>query len=182
MSLSDYVLLPEIPSSQEYHNLRKAAGLTPPPLEAIPTALAASWACFSVVEKSKLDTENKPPVVAMGRIIGDGALFLQTVDIAVHPDHQRKGLGKEIMRKLVEHIDTNAPHAYVSLVADPMGQKLYPQYGFEDVTPSIGMFRCERIQKNREAKRLREEKAALLIKPADSNRRRHFRDISDGEN
>jgi predicted GNAT family N-acyltransferase len=52
---------------------------------------------------------------------------------------------KKIMRNLVDHIDKNAPHAYVSLVADPMGQILYPQYGFEDVTPGVGMLRWERI-------------------------------------
>ena len=46
---------------------------------------------------------------------------------------------------------------HVSLVVDPPGQRLYPQYGFEDVAPGIGMFRCLRIQRNKEAEKLRRE-------------------------
>ncbi|KAF2205877.1 hypothetical protein GQ43DRAFT_158507 [Delitschia confertaspora ATCC 74209] len=102
--------------------------------------------------------------VAMGRLIGDGALFLQLVDVAVHPDHQKKGLGKRIMGLLVEYVDEHAPHAYVSLVADPMGQELYPKFGFEDVRPGVGMFRCRRIQENREFKRKREETIKGLMR------------------
>ncbi|KAF2192598.1 hypothetical protein K469DRAFT_717159 [Zopfia rhizophila CBS 207.26] len=82
----------------------------------------------------------------MGRLVGDVVLFLQLVDIAVHPDHQRKGLGKQIMKKLVDYVDANAPHAYVSQVADPLGQRLYPQFGFKGVKPGIGMYRYLRIQ------------------------------------
>jgi GNAT superfamily N-acetyltransferase len=55
-------------------------------------------------------TESQP-VIAMDRLIDDGALFLQVVDIAVHPAHQRKGLGKNITRKLIEYTDEYAPHA-----------------------------------------------------------------------
>ncbi|KAF2817239.1 acyl-CoA N-acyltransferase [Mytilinidion resinicola] len=168
MSSSGYVLRSHTPSPQEYHDIRKAAGLTPPPLEASIPALAASWICFSAFEESKLETEEKPPVVAMGRVIGDGALFLQIVDIAVHPDHQRKGLGKEIMRSLVEYIDKHAPDAYVSLVADPKGQRLYRQYGFEDCAPSLGMWRSKRVKQYRAAKKAKEEEAALLVESGSS--------------
>ena len=33
----------------------------------------------------------------MGRVIGDGGLFFQVVDIAVEPAHQGRGLGKAIV-------------------------------------------------------------------------------------
>jgi ribosomal protein S18 acetylase RimI-like enzyme len=68
----------------------------------------------------------------------------------VHPDHQRKGLGKRIMQSLVDYVDKHAPEAYVSLVAEPAAQKLYPRYGFKDVQPSIGMFRMIRDRKIQE--------------------------------
>ena len=45
------------------------------------------------MESNTNPTESRP-VIAIGCPIGDGALFLQVVDIAVHPAHQRKGLGK----------------------------------------------------------------------------------------
>jgi GNAT superfamily N-acetyltransferase len=104
----------------------------------------------------------------MGRLLGDGALFLQLVDVAVHPHHQCKGLGKRIIESLVGFADENAPHAYVSLVADPPGQRLYPKYGFENVRPSIGMFRCLRIQGDVEAKKAREAKQAAATRHAGS--------------
>jgi hypothetical protein len=52
---------------------------------------------------------------------------------------------------------------HVSLVADPLGQRLRPKYGFEDVAPGVGIFRCLQIQRNREAEKLRRGKAAALL-------------------
>lgn len=37
-------------------------------------------------------------------MIGDGGLFYQVADIAVEPAHQRRGLGKAIVGKVVEHL------------------------------------------------------------------------------
>lgn len=152
MSDSEYVMLEGLPTPQVYHDLRKLAGLTPPPLEPIAKSLANSFACFLAYERKHMLNDTTPgpeqTPVAMGRLLGDGALFLQLCDVAVHPAHQRKGLGKRVMQMLVDYVDKHAPHAYVSLVAEPAGQKLYAQYGFKDVKPSIGMFRMrgKRVQ------------------------------------
>lgn len=62
------------------------------------------------MESDTNPTESQP-VIAMNRRIGDGALFLQVIDIAVRPSHQHKGLGKQIMQTLVEYTDEYAPHA-----------------------------------------------------------------------
>ncbi|KAK7189538.1 hypothetical protein DPSP01_001532 [Paraphaeosphaeria sporulosa] len=169
---SQYVVLRGLPSPQVYHDLRKLANLTPPPAEAmaeaVPKSLQNSFACFVAYERQHMVDEKTPgpdqSAVAMGRLLGDGALFLQLVDVAVHPDHQSKGLGKRIMESLVGFADEHAPHAYVSLVADPLGQRLYPKYGFEDVKPGVGMFRCLRIQGDAEFKRAREEKQAAAMR------------------
>jgi ribosomal protein S18 acetylase RimI-like enzyme len=74
----------------------------------------------------------------------DGWWATSRCDVAVHPEHQRRGLGKGIMQRLIDYVDEHAPVAYVSLVAEPMAQKLYPQYGFKDVSPSVGMYRMLR--------------------------------------
>lgn len=143
MDSSKYVILKRLPDPEVYNELRSAALLTPAPIEAVAPGLANSWACFLVYEReAMLDVttprpEQKP--IGMGRLSGDGAMFLVLTDMAVHPDHQRKGIGKSIMQTLVDYCDEHAPHAYVSLVADLMGQGLYPKFGFETVTPSIGM-------------------------------------------
>ncbi|KAF2709593.1 acyl-CoA N-acyltransferase [Pleomassaria siparia CBS 279.74] len=146
MDDTKYAIFKRIPSPQQYNDLRSIANLTPAPIECIAPGLAASWACFLVYERAELldddddatpSPEQKP--VGMGRLIGDGAMFLLLTDMAVHPDHQRQGIGKRIMQTLVDYVDENAPHAYVSLVAEPAGQRMYPLFGFENVDPSIGM-------------------------------------------
>jgi GNAT superfamily N-acetyltransferase len=169
---SQYVVLQGLPSPQAYHDLRSLANLTPPPpeamAEAVPKSLQNSFACFVAYERKHMSDETTPgrdqEVVAMGRLLGDGALFLQLVDVAVHPAHQSKGLGKRIMESLVEFADKHAPLAYLSLVADPLGQRLYPKYGFEDVSPGVGMFRCLRIQGDAEFKKAREAKQAAAMR------------------
>ncbi|KAF2659292.1 acetyltransferase, GNAT family [Lophiostoma macrostomum CBS 122681] len=162
MNDSRYIILQRLPTPQEYHDLRKLAKLTPPPMEAVPTSLANSFACFVAYEREAMLDETIPgpdqPTVAMGRLLGDGALFLQLCDVAVHPDHQGRGLGKRIMKTLVDYVDEHAPHAYVSLVAEPLAQRLYPQFGFKDVKPSIGMYRGRRIHDERTLRQAGEEK------------------------
>lgn len=167
-----YIILQGLPSPQVYHDLRKLANLTPPPeeamAEAVPKSLQNSFACYVAYERKDMVDEQTPgpeqEAVAMGRLLGDGALFLQIVDVAVHPNHQSKGLGKRIMERLVAYADEHAPHAYVSLVADPLGQRLYPKYGFEDVKPGIGMYRCLRIQGDPKFKQAREAKVAAAMR------------------
>ena len=78
-------------------------------------------------------------LIAMGRLIGDGACFVQVTDIAVHPDHQGQGLGTQIMQALVTWMDAHLPQGcYVSLIADPGAERLYEKFGFE---PRNGMAR-----------------------------------------
>lgn len=143
----EYVIIQDLPTPQVYHDLRKLSGMTPPPLAAVPKALANSFACFLAYERKHMVNDTTPgsaDPVAMGRLLGDGSLFLLLCDVAVHPDHQRRGLGKRIMQSLVDYVDEHAPEAYVSLVAEPMAQSLYPKYGFKDTKPSIGMYRMIR--------------------------------------
>jgi ribosomal protein S18 acetylase RimI-like enzyme len=148
MSDSHYVILEGRPTPQNYHDIRKLAGMTPPPLEAVPKSLANSFYMLVAYERKRMLDEKTPArkqeVVAMGRLVGDGSLFLIMVDVCVHPDHQRKGLGKRIVQELCDYIDEQAPLAYVSMVADIPAQKLYPQYGFKSVEPSVGMYRMNR--------------------------------------
>ena len=154
MDESRYVILEGLPTPQRYHDIRKLAGMTPPPMEAVPKSLANSFCCIVAYERKDMLDDTTPAsaqdVVAMGRLVGDGSLFLIMVDIAVHPDHQRRGLGKRIVQRLLDYVDEHAPLAYVSLVADGPAQKLYPLYGFKDVSPSIGMYRMIRGPKDQQ--------------------------------
>ena len=77
----------------------------------------------------------------MGRVIGDGGWYFHVVDMAVLPDHQRRGLGSAVLTYLLEQIRAGAPKgAFVSLLADPPGRRLYARHGFAESAPdSVGM-------------------------------------------
>ena len=74
----------------------------------------------------------------MGRIIGDGGWYFHVADMAVLPDHQKKGLGDYILAKLLEEVESKAPgRPYINLIADPPGVKLYARHGFVE-TSTVG--------------------------------------------
>jgi GNAT superfamily N-acetyltransferase len=128
-----YELVVEVPSSEDYRRLRVSAGLSAKSAEG--AALGLPNTLFGVVVRKD------GRVVGMGRLVGDGGLHLQVVDIAVEPEHQGRGLGKAIVGRIVEHLRQAAPSgAYVSLIADGEAHRLYAQFGFEPTAPaSIGM-------------------------------------------
>ncbi|KAF1958964.1 acyl-CoA N-acyltransferase [Byssothecium circinans] len=178
MATEEYIIIQGLPSPQVYHDLRKLANLTPPPAaamaEVVPNSLQNSFACFVAYERKHMLNDTTPgpdqEAVGMGRLLGDG-LFLLLVDVAVHPDHQRKGIGKRIMNSLLDYTDEKAPHAHISLVADPMGAQLYPKHGFEDVKPCVGMYRCLRMQttQGREEDKAREKRYMAAMQEKSSS-------------
>ncbi|MFU0922781.1 GNAT family N-acetyltransferase [Kluyvera sichuanensis] len=130
---AEYTLIESVPSAEAFCHLRKIAGLSARPLAAAEIGLPRS--CYGV----HVLWQGAP--VGMGRIVGDGALNFEIVDIAVDPAHQGKGLGRKIMEALMAWLDTHAfKGSYVSLVADV--PELYAKFGFESVRPeSEGMAR-----------------------------------------
>lgn len=135
-----YTIQPSLPSPADYIRLRTLSGLTPPPASAVPLALSNSIHCL--LATTSPTSPDPGEVVGMVRLIGDGALFLQLVDVCVVPPHQGRGLGDRLVSQMCEWIDENAGEAYVSLIADPMGQGLYRKKGFVE-TSGIGMKRSK---------------------------------------
>ena len=128
-----YKLHHETPTLDDYQRLRKLSGLTPFPPEAAEAGLPGTLLAVTV--------EHNGETIGMGRVVGDGGLFFQIVDIAVLPVHQGKGLGKTIMHDLTTRLAAQiSTRAYVSLIADGEANRLYAQYGFAPTMPkSIGM-------------------------------------------
>ena len=131
--MTDFDLIPGAPSVDDYRRLRGVTGLSDKSQAAAEAGLPNTWFAVTVRHEGR--------TVGMGRVIGDGGTAFQIVDIAVEPEHQGKGLGKQIVGTLVDHLRAHAPKtAYVSLIADGDAQYLYAKYGFEPVMPaSIGM-------------------------------------------
>lgn len=137
---SGYTLHSGYPSVAEYLHLRSTAGLsmkTPSQAAAVPTG---SWyGCYITFDV----TNGDPQLIGMGRVIGDGGWYFHIADMAVHPEHQRKGLGDVILKALLQRISQGAPSdgkPYISLFADEAGLKLYDKNGFKDAAPDqLGM-------------------------------------------
>jgi GNAT superfamily N-acetyltransferase len=128
-----YQVVETVPSVEDFCRLRIIAGLTPRPAESVRLGLPNS--CYAV----HICWQNT--VVGMGRIVGDGALNMEIVDVAVDPQHQGRGLGRKIMESLANWLDKNAcDGAYVTLMADV--PELYEKFDFIRVSPaSEGMAR-----------------------------------------
>jgi ribosomal protein S18 acetylase RimI-like enzyme len=135
-----YTLYSGYPSASEYLYLRSTAGLSPKtPSEAAAVSKGSWYGCYITFDKASGD----PQFVGMGRAIGDGGWYFHIADMAVHPEHQRKGLGDVILKKILRQIKQEAPSdgkPYISLFADEAGRKLYRKNGFEDSAPgALGM-------------------------------------------
>lgn len=131
----EYELRQEIPSVCDYINIRLKAGLSRKSEEAAAIGLANS--IYSVV----VYFDQKP--MGIGRIIGDRGCFFEITDMAVLPEHQKKGVGALIMNALVDYLHSNAPGtAYVSLMADHGTPHFYEKYGFTlaEMPRSSGMY------------------------------------------
>jgi ribosomal protein S18 acetylase RimI-like enzyme len=126
-------LFNEKPGCEEYRALRVACGLSPKSQAAAEIGLPNSLFATTIRDGERL--------IAMGRVVGDGGCNFEIVDIAVHPDFQRQGLGRQVMDAVMAFIHETAPEsAYVDLIADHHSPALYSQYGFKPVAPkSIGM-------------------------------------------
>ena len=127
----DYNVVDRVPTVTEHRRLAEAVGWARSfRWDAIPASLAASW-CGAVVEDAAGN------VVAMGRVVGDGAFFFYAQDIAVHPDHRRLGLGRTVMDRLRIQVSAMAGgDAFLGLFSTPEAEKLYRDTGF---TPEAGL-------------------------------------------
>lgn len=126
------VLIEQTVSAEDFIHLREITGLSPRPIGAVSRGLAASLYAVCIDDNGK--------TVGMGRIIGDGALNFDIVDVAVDPAYQGQGLGRLIMNALMAWLQSNAPRdSYITLMGDVPA--LYEKYGFRLTRPrSEGMY------------------------------------------
>lgn len=142
----DYELVRSVPDAETFCALREAAGMSPRSLDGarrgLPNTLFGVRVEYEGGAETDPDARDGPrEVVGMARVVGDGGTVYQITDMAVHPDHQGRGLGSAMMDELVAYLDREAPeHAYVNLFADVDG--FYERWGFAETAPeSVGMYR-----------------------------------------
>lgn len=127
-----YKFIHSVPPVEDFLRLREVSGLTPRPRKSAEKALPNSLYGVHI--------KNNDQVVGMGRVLGDGALNFEIVDVAVDPAHQGQGLGCGIMEHIMKYLDGHAPKgALISLMADVPA--LYKKFGFQLMRPqSEGMY------------------------------------------
>jgi ribosomal protein S18 acetylase RimI-like enzyme len=122
-----FVYEQQVPNPQEFCDMRVAAGLSPKSFKAATIALPNSLYGISIRDADKL--------IAMGRVVGDGACNFEVVDVAVDPQYQGLGLGRKVMEYIDGYLASAALEgSYVSMIADePL---FYEKLGYKLVSPS----------------------------------------------
>ena len=72
-------------------------------------------------------------IIGMGRLVGDGSMYWYIQDVAVLPEYQVKGIGKEIVLRLLEFIRANSQPGTVTtigLMAAKGKEGFYSKLGF----------------------------------------------------
>ena len=72
-------------------------------------------------------------IVGMARIISDGGYVYFIVDVIVLPEYQRKGIGKTMMKMIMDFIDRKLEDGHciqIDLLAARGKEKFYEEFGF----------------------------------------------------
>jgi len=80
-------------------------------------------------------------LVGVGRALADGVDCSYLCDIAIHPDFQGLGLGKQIVDKLVEF---SSQHKKIILYANPGKEGFYSKLGFKKMNTAMAIFKDEK--------------------------------------
>lgn len=117
----------KVPSPAEFCEMRVKAGLSPKSLQAATIALPNSLYAVVIRDGDEL--------IAMGRVVGDGACNFEIVDVAVDPHYQGNGFGREIMEYIDRYLASVVLEgSYVSMIADR--PEFYEKLGFTLVAPA----------------------------------------------
>lgn len=66
-------------------------------------------------------------MVACGRMISDGGMYSSIFDVVVDPEHQKKGLGRQVVERLVK----SAPHTCIHLTSTLGNEPFYSKLDFK---------------------------------------------------
>ena len=79
-------------------------------------------------------------LVGVGRALADGKDCAVICDIAILPEYQGKGIGKQVVQNL---IDLTRNHNKIILYANPGKEGFYEKLGFRKMNTAMGIFQDE---------------------------------------
>jgi len=115
---------------QELSELYKIAPLGNKPPKNLEIVFNNSMFKYFVYDNEKL--------IGVGRALADGVDCSYICDVAIHPEYQGHGLGKEIMQKLVKD---SKGHSKIILYAVPNKEPFYAKFGFAKMKTAMAMFK-----------------------------------------
>lgn len=122
----DYELYENELSAEDFVRLKMSAGFLERPLDVVEKALKNGL--YNVVAK------HNGEVIGMGRLVGDGVMYWYLQEIVVLPDYQGQGIGKSIVKNLLDYITKHTDpgnFTSVGLTAAPGKEPFYEKLGFE---------------------------------------------------
>jgi ribosomal protein S18 acetylase RimI-like enzyme len=84
-----------------------------------------------------IDKKSKK-AIGMGRLISDGVSDAYIQDLVVLPEYRDKGIGREIVKTLINHCKKKGIH-WVGLIAEPDQDGFYSNLGFKQMKNYIPM-------------------------------------------
>ena len=76
-------------------------------------------------------------LIAAGRAVADGVDCSYLCDIVVHPSHQGRGLGREVIDRLIA---ASRGHRKIILYAVPGKEDFYRRFGFRRMKTAMAIF------------------------------------------
>lgn len=121
--MSECILIERLPTPQEYNRLRQAVGWRPHLEDVAEKALPNTLYCVCAL----MDDET----IGMARIIGDAGMAYYIHDVIVIPAYQRRGIGAQLMDKMMAYIRVHAhQNTVIGLMSAPGKEAFYEKYGF----------------------------------------------------
>jgi predicted N-acetyltransferase YhbS len=111
-------------SGKEYNTLRRSVGWSE--IEAYLTKKGLKNSAFIICAR------DGKRAVGMARVITDYGYVVYIADVMVLPEYQGRGIGGEIMRRVMEYINKNISPGqgkYITLVASKGKEGFYEKFG-----------------------------------------------------
>ena len=130
-----YVIKNAAVSPDEYNDLREKSKIGPRKSKKnAAIALEISLFITSIYDGDKL--------IAMARVVGDGAISLVVTDVMVDSEYQKNGLGRVLMNEINKYLDENYDEdSYIILLANTPYDKFYEKFNFKQFPNKKGMLR-----------------------------------------
>lgn len=121
----EYVILDNKLQADDFIRLFASAGWGNLSQDMVKTALTNSYATFSV--------KNGDRVIAMARLLGDGAMSFFLKDLVVEPEYQQSGIGRVLLTHVEEYIRAQLEpgwEGYLQLVSAKGKEEFYQKLGY----------------------------------------------------